>query len=321
MSNQSIAIRDDMNLTELGTLLAKSGFFTDTREAGQAIVKVLAGRELGFGPVASMTGINIIKGRVSVSANLMAAAVKRTGKYNYRVTEHTDKACEIAFYEGKDDIGHSRFTIDDAKRAGTQNLDKFPRNMLFARAMSNGVKWYCPDVFGGPIYTPDEMGATPTDDDGGQVIEQAEPRTVNQDTGEVTAAPAPAPTPEPVKPTNGTRPYAPAQLKKRIDTTAATHAIDKASQSQLGLTAGMLTQCFAGDEHSEDKRHSLQKFLTGHVSLSEMGDEYVLALLDWLKPTKDSGGAYSPDPMAVREAGLVIREVLVAAGQAEMALA
>jgi hypothetical protein len=30
--------------------------------------------------------------------------------------------------------------------------------MLYARALSNGAKWYCPDVFGGPIYTPDELG-------------------------------------------------------------------------------------------------------------------------------------------------------------------
>jgi hypothetical protein len=30
--------------------------------------------------------------------------------------------------------------------------------MLFARAMSNGARWHCPDIFGGPIYTPEELG-------------------------------------------------------------------------------------------------------------------------------------------------------------------
>ena len=35
----------------------------------------------------------------------------------------------------------------------------FARNMLFARAMSNGARWFTPDVFGGPVYTPDELGA------------------------------------------------------------------------------------------------------------------------------------------------------------------
>jgi hypothetical protein len=32
--------------------------------------------------------------------------------------------------------------------------------MLFARAMSNGVKWFCPDVFNGnAVYVPEELGA------------------------------------------------------------------------------------------------------------------------------------------------------------------
>jgi hypothetical protein len=59
--------------------------------------------------------------------------------------------------QGKESIGVSKFTIEDAKKAGTKNLDKYPANMLFARAMSNGVKWYTPDVFNGPVYTPDEI--------------------------------------------------------------------------------------------------------------------------------------------------------------------
>jgi hypothetical protein len=83
--------------------------------------------------------------------------VKSSGKYNYRVTEQTDKVCSIDFYEGAELIGTSTFTIEDAKKAGTKNTDKFPRNMLFARAMSNGVKWYTPDVFAGPVYVPEEM--------------------------------------------------------------------------------------------------------------------------------------------------------------------
>ena len=54
-------------------------------------------------------------------------------------------------------IGNSTFTIDDAKKAGTKNVDKFPKNMLFARAMSNGVRWYTPDIFNGSVYTPEEL--------------------------------------------------------------------------------------------------------------------------------------------------------------------
>jgi len=153
--------------------MAASGFFTDTKQASQAIVKILAARELGLGPFAGMNGVNIIQGKPAFSANIMAACVKKSGRYNYRVTEMTDKNCTIEFMEymaGKwNTSGVSSFTIEDAKKAGTKNLDKFPRNMLFARAMSNGVRWYCPDVMSGSVaYTPEELGAD-VDEDGNVV--------------------------------------------------------------------------------------------------------------------------------------------------------
>lgn len=145
---------------KVAVAMYKSGYFADTRDASQAIVKIMAGREMGFGAFASMTGVYIIQGRPSVGANLMASAVKRSGRYDYKVIELTDSACEIEYYQGGKTIGRSRFTIEDARKAGTKNLDKFPRNMLFARAMSNGVRWYTPDVFdGAAVYTPEELGA------------------------------------------------------------------------------------------------------------------------------------------------------------------
>jgi len=166
---------------QLGELLAASGFFQDSRGAAQAVVKVLAGAEIGFGPIASMTGINVIQGRVSISANLMAAAIKRSGRYDYRVKEMTPQRCEIEFRERNGDrweiIGSSEFTAQDARQAGTKNMDKFARNMLFARAMSNGARWYTPDIFGGPVYTPEEMGAQ-VDGETGEVIDAPAPRIV-----------------------------------------------------------------------------------------------------------------------------------------------
>lgn len=167
-------------LMQLGKVFAHSGFFADARQEAQAVVKILAGAEMGFSPIASMMGVYVINGRVSVGANLMAAAVKKSGKYDYKVLKNDDTVCEIEYFQGGQSIGKSAFTIQDARKAGTKNLDKFPRNMLFARAMSNGVRWYCPDVLGGtPVYTPEEMGAD-TDEEGnvkvlqGVVVEEAE---------------------------------------------------------------------------------------------------------------------------------------------------
>ena len=154
---------EDLDIQSLGQVMAQSGFFRDTREAAQAIVKIQAGKELGFGPVASMTGIFIIEGRVSVSASIMGAAVQRSGRYNFRVMSHTETECVIEFTERDKVIGVSAFRLGDAIKAGIGGKDvwkKYPRNMLFARAMSNGVRWFCPSIFGGPLYTPEELDAT-----------------------------------------------------------------------------------------------------------------------------------------------------------------
>lgn len=173
MSEKSLVLYQEMNLAETLTLaktLAESGFFKDSKSVSQAVVKILAGREMGIGPIASMTGINVIKGKVAVGANVMAAAVRGDPRYDFRVIEVTGEACEIAFYQNGKELGRSRFTLEDAIEAeigkmvapGAKGsmLARFPRNMLYSRAMSNGMRWYCPDAAGGaPIYSPEELGA------------------------------------------------------------------------------------------------------------------------------------------------------------------
>lgn len=178
--NQTGLIQNVDDLSRIGKMMSTSGYFEDARDAAKAAVKISAGMELGFGPFASMTGIHIIKGRPAIGANLMAAAVKANPRYDYRVTKMSDEEVVIDFYEridGKPEkIGVSSFSVKDATKAGTQNMGKFPRNMLFARAMSNGIRWFCPDVFSGNVtYTPEELGAEV--DGEGNVI--SEPAKVN----------------------------------------------------------------------------------------------------------------------------------------------
>lgn len=154
----------------IGETFFKSGMFSDIKSAQQAVVKIMAGAEMGISPFAAMSGIHIIQGKPTIGAGLMAARVKGFGKYDYRVLEHTDKICSIEYFQGANSLGVSTFTIDDAKKAGTKNIDRFPKNMLFARAMSNGVKWYTPDIYENPVYVPEEMEQV-TEDATAQVVE------------------------------------------------------------------------------------------------------------------------------------------------------
>jgi hypothetical protein len=155
---------------------AASGYYRDVRDASQALVKMLAGREMGMGPIAALAGIHIIDGKPAAGANAIAANVKRSGRYDYRVVQRDDQACVLAWFEHGEPVGESRFDHNDAKRAGLwgkQNWAKFPRAMLFARALTEGVRVYCPDATGGVIYTPEELSPDRA------VTEDAEPVTID----------------------------------------------------------------------------------------------------------------------------------------------
>lgn len=159
MENQQLTTIPQMSVNEIATIsetFFKSGMFADVKSAQQAMVKIMAGAEVGLPPFQSMSGIHIIVGKPVIGAGLIASKIKGSGKYDYKVVENTDKNCSIDFYQGKEKIGNSSFTIAEAQKAQTKNLEKYPKNMLFARAISNGCKWYCPDVFGGSIYVPEE---------------------------------------------------------------------------------------------------------------------------------------------------------------------
>lgn len=171
----ALAQRNDhlSTIQRLGNLLSASGYFADVKDAAQAAVKVMAGEELGISPVASVMGIHIIKGKVTLSANLMAAMVRRHG-YNYRHVQFDNKGCNLEFFDKSGvSLGFSSFTEEDARAASVFNdmYKKFPRNMYFSRAMSNGTKWYCPEVTSGlPVYVPEELGAKVNGE--GEYIEQ-----------------------------------------------------------------------------------------------------------------------------------------------------
>ncbi len=190
MTANAMPIRNMDDLARIADMFAKSGYFTDAREAAQIGVKILAGREMSFGPFASVNGVHVIQGKPAVGANLMAAAVKSHPKYDYRVVTMTDEKVELEFMQEGKPAGVSKFDLQDAKAADVKNLQKFPRNMLFARALSNGVRWFCPDVFmGSSVYTPEELGSDQPAGAAETPVEDVETLDVTYTTSEPTAEP------------------------------------------------------------------------------------------------------------------------------------
>jgi hypothetical protein len=172
MGGLSVLAPTQMGMERFGMIVHQSGMFKDIRSAAQAIVKIAAGQEIGIGAFAALQGLHVMDGKVTLGAGIIAAQIRKHPDYDYRVVEHTAEKCAIEFTYLDKLVGTSEFTIQDARDAGLvkekSGWKNYPRNMLFARAISNGARWYTPDVFAGSVYTPEELGAD-VDEDGNVV--------------------------------------------------------------------------------------------------------------------------------------------------------
>lgn len=150
-----LAINSFTDLQRMAKLLLTSGVFGPSggeQELALAATKILAGQELGIPPFAAMKNIHLVKGKAFLGYQIVGMLIKNSGKYDYRVKRLDAEGCVIEFYQGQRLLGENSFTKQDAAQAGLLNNDNYkknPRNMFFARALTNGANFFCPDVFGG----------------------------------------------------------------------------------------------------------------------------------------------------------------------------
>lgn len=179
--------RDELMLMEakfaysqrLAKMFAFSGCFADVRDSredvalAKALVKIKLGESMGFSEAESMTGIDIIQGRVAVGASLRAARMQRAG-FSWPQMTCTDRGCwiplclkgEPILQQKVDDNCNLVFNSDgtpamsqvvvsftevDAKNAGLAGKDNYkkdPSSMYFARAITRAQRRYGPGVLG-----------------------------------------------------------------------------------------------------------------------------------------------------------------------------
>ena len=92
MNNQLAVIQPEQFETtqRVAKAMVASGYFEDAKDVAQAVVKIMAGQEMGLPPFASMTNIHIIKGKPVLGANVLATLIKNDPRYDYRVKKMDD---------------------------------------------------------------------------------------------------------------------------------------------------------------------------------------------------------------------------------------
>lgn len=163
--------RNLQEVINIAKIMAASGFYPDAKGPQQAAAIMLLGLQFGIPPAQALSSVHIVKGKPSLHYSAQLSKVRQHPDYDYRIEMDTNERCEIVFLrkmkDGKwGEEGRSVFTLADAKRQETQNMGKFPDTMLLARAVSKGIRRFCPDVLNGmPAYSHEEIAGGVADED------------------------------------------------------------------------------------------------------------------------------------------------------------
>ena len=120
------------------------------------------GQAMGLSPMESLYRINVIKGKPTMSAELIAAQVRKAG-HKLRITKDREHLSVTATIIRSDDPDSPFSEIRDQQWAqnmgltGRENYRKQPLTMLTWRAITAVAREACPEALYGVAYTPDEM--------------------------------------------------------------------------------------------------------------------------------------------------------------------
>lgn len=147
---------------ELAKQLGETEFVpTALRHRPAAIMAaILQGHEVGLPPMMSLQHVNVIEGKPSLSAASMRALILARGHEIWIEEQTQTRAIVCGRRKGQDRVLSCVWTIDDAKRAilvNKTNWQRYPRNMLVARATGDCGRGAFMDVLGGIAYTTEEL--------------------------------------------------------------------------------------------------------------------------------------------------------------------
>jgi len=157
--NQLVHVND---IHTMAVAVVKSGLF-GIKTVEQATALMLIAQAEGYHPALAARDYHIIQGRPTLKAETMMARFQQQGgKVDWKTL--TDEEVTATFSHPSGGSATITWTIEQAKKAnltGKDNWKNYPRAMLRARVVSEGIRTVFPGVVLG-VYTPEEVQDIPT---------------------------------------------------------------------------------------------------------------------------------------------------------------
>ena len=139
--------------------------------------KIACGRDFGFSPAQSIMFIYVYNNIPALYASGRSNLLVKAG-YSWKMVKHDDTISHYRFYKHGEVMTDADgkpldvvFSMKDADKAGyvegargknakpgdKGNYDKVPKNMLFARMITNFHRWHAPEVDGSAAVDPSEV--------------------------------------------------------------------------------------------------------------------------------------------------------------------
>ena len=162
---QELSIADQMQFSEIVT----QGDMVPKAYAGKpanALIAIGLGQAMGLSPAESLYRIDVIQGKPTASAELIASNIRKAGHtLRVEVDEQNMRVTATVYRADDPEFPHTvTRDMNWAKQMGLVNKDNYkkqPLTMLQWRAISGVGRLACPEALYGVQYIPDELGDMP----------------------------------------------------------------------------------------------------------------------------------------------------------------
>lgn len=153
MSNDLIPTEQEFKMLEnMSVCASQSKFFDRVGSQGGLLSIMVYAKELGLPPMQCLFGgMHNIQGKIELSASLMNAMIRKAG-HMIEILQCDNNTCSLkGTRKDTKETYTETFTMQDAQQADLMKnptYKKFPKNMLFARALKNLSRMLFSDVIG-----------------------------------------------------------------------------------------------------------------------------------------------------------------------------